>query len=192
MVSIKTRLKIQNLRSKGYSYREICEEVGDNVPKSTLSYICKNILMPDDYYAKQRKINLLNLEFARRKAFETNTKKYQMRLRAINQNAKNVFINKSKINLDKINLAILYKAEGSKYASYRGLSLGSSDPSILRMYIRLLQTCYSKKIDDFRARIQYRADQDILKLREYWSEQLGINPDAFYKSTPDMRSIGKN
>lgn len=86
---------------------------------------------------------------------------------------------------------MLYLGEGAKLKSHRGLMLGSSDPRIIRLHIKLLAACYRIAREKLKCRISYRADQDLNTLQKYWSEITGIPLETFYKSKPDPRTIGK-
>lgn len=88
-------------------------------------------------------------------------------------------------------LAFLYLGEGGKWASHRGLYLGSSDPIILQWYIKLLNKCYGLTRNQFKASICYRADQNLEELKKYWSKVISIPLKNFYNSKPDPGTIGK-
>ncbi|MDO8582220.1 MAG: hypothetical protein Q7S16_05105, partial [bacterium] len=91
----------------------------------------------------------------------------------------------------KLALAFLYLGEGSKWRSHSGAMLGSSDPDIIRLYIRLLGLCYGIQSNRLKCRVSYRTDQDINYLQKYWSEVSGIPLVNFYKTKPDPRTKGK-
>lgn len=184
--------KIRQLRKQGLTYREICEQVG-SVPKSTLTYICSGIELPSTYHDKLRNINREHLINVRQKALETNRNKVEAREYEAQARAARVVKHITADSIDnlKIALAMLYIGEGAKRASWRGLSLGSSSALILQTYIVLLEKCYGKKRGDMKARVQYRADQDITTLTAYWSKELGFSAEQFYKTAPDMRTVGK-
>lgn len=185
------RTQIKELRAKGMTYSEICQVIGREIPKATLSYICKDVVLPPEYARRHALIVQENAQRARIKAAKTNALKLQARFERINQQAFVVVSTDSIENYEKICLATLYIAEGSKYKSYRGLALGSSDPDILRLYMSLLMRCYGKKMDNFRARIQHRSDQDSNLLKQYWSKQLNLPETSFYLSYADKRTLGK-
>ena len=94
-------------------------------------------------------------------------------------------------DVQKIMLAMLYLGEGSKWRSHSGLMLGSSDPSIIKLYVGLLGVCYGIEVDRLKCRVSYRADQDIRALEHYWAKIIGIPLKNFYKTKPDPRTIGK-
>lgn len=191
MIETRLRNNIRMLRRQGMTYRQICESIGVEISKGTLSYICRDIVMTSEYYAKVRINNLAHLNSARKRALSVNSNKLAQRMQIITARAQKVINGLSSKDHAKIHLAMLYKAEGSKYKSYRGLAMGSSEPSILRIYMRLLEECYGKKRQDFKARVQSRADQDIVKNEDYWRGKLGMRGNMFYKTTPDKRTIGK-
>ena len=156
-----------------------------------MSYICKDVILPVEYTTRYKSILQANAAQARKKALIANATILKRRYDRIQQNATNVVASMTNIDNGKKCLATLYIAEGSKYKSYRGLAMGSSDPDILRLYMGLLMHCYGKGIGDFRARIQHREDQDSAELCQYWSAQLSIPPESFYLSYADKRTAGK-
>lgn len=191
MIDLPIRDEIKRLRSLGMMYSEICDEIGRLIPKGTLSYICKDVKLPEEYFVRHKQSLQENLKVAREKALVANTEKLRLRFEKIHEEASRVVTRRSENDYEKIALAMLYLGEGSKYRSYRGLSLGSSDPGILRTYIALLERCYYKKRTDFRVRIQCRDDQNQRKLEVYWTKELGISLDALYPTYSDKRTVGK-
>ena len=71
-----------------------------------------------------------HLVYAREKAAVTNKLKQLHRLEEIKKKAAKVVAGEDLLADIKIQLAILYKGEGSKHGSYSGLALGSSEPAI--------------------------------------------------------------
>lgn len=94
-------------------------------------------------------------------------------------------------DLLKMLLAMLYLGEGAKWQSARGLTLGSSDPNIVRIYLHLLKKCFYILPNQLHCRISYRADQNIEELKKYWSRITEIPLGNFYKTKPDPRTVGK-
>ncbi len=86
---------------------------------------------------------------------------------------------------------MLYWGEGSKWQSYRGLSMGSSDIVMIQTYIGLLERCYGLRRADMKCRLILRADQNARALEDAWGEALGIINSNFYKTYVDKRTIGK-
>ena len=105
---------------------------------------------------------------------------------------KNLFLLESlDKNTQKLLLAILYLGEGAKSKSTGFLSLASSNPRIIRLYLTLLSSCFTIDKRKFRARIQCRADQNIEELVSYWQEIINLAVDQFYPTYTDKRTIGK-
>jgi len=182
--------KVKHLRSEGLTYTEINKEIGKNVSKSTLNYWCQGVKLPEFYSQKVININSENLNKARKKALITNRKIQQERIdRILKYNYKiKEYINSS---TSKIMLSMLYLGEGAKYSSTRYLKFGSSSTYIIKLYLKLLNNCYTLNKDKFRANILCRADQNINKLENYWQNITNIDSKLFYKSRIDKRTIGK-
>jgi hypothetical protein len=192
MTATDIKIKAQALRARGYTFTEIKKFLGVNIPQSTLSYWCKNVKLPLFYYEKIKKINEIS-RIKGQKALKISRDKKQTRFFSDVKKQNKRLLTKFKKDKDikKIALAILYLGEGSKWKSHRGLMLGSSDPGITKLYIRLLKDIYSIPKDSLRGRILYRADQNIKELTRFWSKITGLKNEYFYKTKPDSRTIGK-
>lgn len=75
----------------------------------------------------------------------------------------------------------LYWAEGYKKDSQVGL--GSSDPEMMKLYVKWLKECFGYKIDDLLFRVTFNIDhkyreEDIIN---FWAKQFDMNPDKFQK-----------
>jgi hypothetical protein len=182
--------KAVSLRKSGLTYTEICQKLGYQVPKGTMSYWCKNIELAPELKEKLRRENLKHLDRVRAKALGSNRLKRAEYLEGLRRDNLHLV---EKIDRDtaKVALAMLYLGEGSKWKSHSGLQLGNSDPKLIRLYINLLDMCYDISRSKLRARISYRADQDIEELQRYWSSETGLESSQFYNTTPDKRTIGK-
>lgn len=182
--------KAKNLRKKGKTYQEIQGELCLKLPKSTLSYWCKDISLPNGYGDRIDAYNKFNLEKAREIAYAIHREKRNEYLKSvINRNKHLEFILRNK-DVAKITLAILYLGEGSK--GQRGsLMFGNSDPLIISLFVRLLRFCYNIDEHKFRCTLQCRADQDIKKLESFWAEVTKIPLSQFYKARVDPRTINK-
>lgn len=189
----KTKLKEKaiKLRAEGKTFLEIQKRLQITIPKSTLSYWCKSVPLPFEYSNRIKLLNIANSEKGRRVALEVNKIKRKQYLDNLVERNKYLSSLLSNQNIAKIALAMLYLGEGGKWKSHRGLLLGSSDPDIIKIYIKLLQKCYNIPLKKMRARILYRADQDINFLTAFWSRITGIPRYDFYKTKPDPRTIGK-
>lgn len=185
------KFKVRKLRGTGKTYSEIREELKIKTPKSTLSGWCAGVKLPASYKEKVQKINKNNFSVVQKLGAEARLIKMTKLLEEIEiKNKPLIPFLKNKDVLRAV-LAMLHLGEGAKWKSHRGLMLGSSDPDIIRLYIRLLKICYGKKNEDMRCRVSYRADQDIDELEAYWSRITNISRDNFYKTKSDPRTIGK-
>ncbi len=181
---------VRTLRRRGNTYNEILQKINGSVSKSTLSLWCRSVPVPLWYAAKVEKLNKASLKRARersRVAKEKYLSDLSKELRECNKQFKMVCSNK---DMMKTALAMLYLGEGAKWRTHRGLMLGSSDPRIVLLYIRLLQMCYGIATKDLKCRVCYRADQNIRDLEHYWSQVTKVPMENFYKTKPDARTLG--
>lgn len=185
-----TRQKIVNLRLRGFTYPEICSLLKINVPKGSMSYICRNIVLGEQAVARLSKLTRDSLELKRQKAMIKNKLILEERVDRQRLKALDVLAHID-INSAKVALAFLYWGEGSKRHSYRGLSLGNSDPHVIKTYMSLLNKYYSVPMTLFRARILCRADQDAEELKNYWSKTINLPLSQFYLGYTDKRTEGK-
>ncbi|MFH1404822.1 MAG: hypothetical protein ABIH21_01835 [Patescibacteria group bacterium] len=91
----------------------------------------------------------------------------------------------------QIQLAMLYFGEGTKNRKRGCLTIGNSDPQLIKHFLHLLRTCYMLDESKFRCTVQCRADQNSDLLTIFWSEQTNIPLTQFYKTQVDKRTIGK-
>lgn len=183
--------RARTLRSRGKTYSEIMVELKIKTPKSTMSAWCQGVSLPKWYKDKIEELNYKNFTKAQQMAWASNRIKRERFLRALILNNNHLIKKVYDKDILKIILSILHLGEGSKWKSHSGLLLGSSDPDIIKLYIRLLFLCYGIKSNQLKCRISYRADQDIQKLQKYWSRMSTIPLRNFYKTIPDPRTVGK-
>ena len=179
------------MRRQGKTYGEIRLAVNRQIPKSTLSNWCKNVILPNEYNERLKKIIAKNSEKSRAYALVINKIRREKYLQSIIEKEKRLAIKLRDKDVAKIALSMLYLGEGAKWKGHSGLFLGSSDPDIILLYILLLAKCHGIKSNQLRCRIGYRADQNIRKLERYWSHVTKIPIRNFYKTKPDPRTKGK-
>ncbi len=186
----KLKQKAINLRLKGKTYSEINKILRKNIPKSTLSEWFKKLT----FSADQKKLledNIADkLKIAQLKAWKINKQRRRQYLN--NLKVKNLPLLKY-LNTDvqKLLLSILYLSEGAKTKSTQSLSLGSSNPEIIKLFLYLLKQNFHIDSSKFRARIQCRADQNKVALEDYWYKFTKIPKKQFYSTYIDKRTIGK-
>lgn len=175
------------MRKKGTSIRDIGTRL--KIPKSTLSGWLKHVKL------SKRSKKILN-------------KKWKQKLIA-NRKLAVVWHNAQKLNrlkhaeseaqdvLEKIDcqnpilldlaLAILYMGEGFKNDT---TGMGNSDPIILKFFIAILNKNFNIPINKFRCELHIRADQNPIKIKQWWSKELGIPLSSFLSVSIDKRTIG--
>lgn len=191
--SLELVAKIKELRSKGNTYGEIVSQLDIKIPKSSLSWIVRNTPLPVSYQKRIDKLNLTNLNYARRVAHEMCAiKREKLFARIKNVNLPIAQKIKDK-DTAKIALAMLCLGEASKYNSKTRspFCLGSSDPRIIILFLNLLNKCFEINQDNIRATIQCRADQNLDDLKKYWLNVTGLPEKLFYKPLIDPRTVGK-
>jgi hypothetical protein len=181
--------KIKLLRANGRSYTEIQEQVGLQIPKSSLSYICRDIVMPSEYTEGLRLARLQRLVGARKLALLKNKEILATRINNLSLQAEKNIHGANREYF--IPLAMLYWAEGGKWPNRSGLYLASSDPVMLKAYIFLINKCFGIDVSKLHARVQIRCDQSEVECIEYWSKELGINESRFYPAYRDKRTLNK-
>lgn len=188
--NISLRTKAISLRKRGKTYGEINNILHKFVPKSTLSYWCKNIILSSSQQENIKKHILKNIIAGQKIAVSVNKQKREKYLQSVEDRIKhleNVIKNK---DVAKIALSMIYLGEGAK--NHRAaLMIGNSDPAIISLFLRLLRYCYNIDEVKFRCTVQCRADQNIKELERFWSKVTKISPKQFYKARIDPRTVGK-
>lgn len=184
-----TQKKAIKLRYKGKSYSDIGHILG--VSKSTLSYWLGNLELTNNQKRKIEQNVIKKLIVAREKSIISYQKRkidYFTKIENRNKYLINILNNNK--DAAKLVLSVLHLGEGSK--NRRGsMQMGNSDPGIIKLFLRLMKTCYDIDKFKFRCTILCRADQDIKKLENFWIHTTGINKKQFYKTRIDPRTIGK-
>lgn len=179
------------MRRQGKTYGEICKLVDRKIPRSTLTYWCKGIILNKAKQSRIVALRRMNLEGARAKALIAHKQKRKHYLQLIESRNEHLARLLTDKNVSKLLLAMLYLGEGAKWKSHRGLQLGSSNPEIITLYINLLERCYSVSRKQLKAVVYYRIDQNLQSLITFWSQRTGVPKSNFYKSKPDARTKGK-
>ncbi len=178
------------LRKQGKTYSEISKLI-PKVSKSTLSYWLRGLEL--SFKEKERLTQNVNKKLikARTESILVQKKKrakYFQNISNENKDFVNMLSNDKRVA--KLVLAALYLGEGSK--SMRGcLRLGNSDPGIIRLFLKLLRSCYAIDESKFRVTVLCRADQDTKALANFWARTSDIKKGQFYKTRIDPRTMGK-
>lgn len=181
--------KARKLRVQGKSYLEISEILGENIPKSTMAYWFKDLILPKQIQTKLKNENLIRLLMGRaisRRNHVVRRSKYFEEIKKENAHLSHLLADK---DVAKIALSMLFLAEGSKRGGL--IVFGNSSPYIISLFLHLLRTCYKLDEEKFRCTVQCRADQNIYQLEAFWSNITGIPRNKFSKAQIDKRTIGK-
>lgn len=153
-------LKIQDLRSKGYSIPEISQ--GLDMPKTTVFKYVQNIAILPQFIKEweikrggSKKRQLIKEE----KAF-FEAKKLIGKLS-----------NKEKI----LFISALYWAEGNK----KDFMLSNTDPDLIGVFINVLREVFDIEDDRFRISIRIYEDMNKQKCLNFWSKVVGIPKKSF-------------
>lgn len=185
-------LEIRRLRSLGKTYGEIVQQIKIKVPKSTLSDLVQGVILPQKYEEKISKLNTINLNRGRKRAWIINEIKRKEFLDGLTKKNQPIAKQIKDKDIAKIALAMLCLGEAAKYSTGGGrFSLGNSDPKIIVILLELVKKCFNFDINKIRATVQCRADQDADKLKQYWRKITGIPENLFYKPLIDPRTKGK-
>ncbi|MEK7156875.1 MAG: hypothetical protein AAB790_03680 [Patescibacteria group bacterium] len=185
------REKVVTLRLRGKTYGEIQKFLKIRLPKSTISYWCKDVSLSGRQKAKIESISKIQLARGRILALENKNRRAREREIEFKKRNKTLYhLYKTNSDSRKLALTFLYLAEGSKSA--RGsLMFGNSDPEIIRVFMRLLRSAFKLDEKKFRVTVQCRADQDSESLKSFWSDVTGVPSAQFYKTQVDKRTLGK-
>jgi len=182
--------KVISLRKKGKTYSEIKKIIGKDIPKSTLSFWCNGIKLPEYYEIRISDIKKKNLAYAQLMASKSKQKSRENYFSKIEKDNKNLTVFLKNEKVAKLLLATLYLAEGGKKTK-GSVMFGNSDPGIIKLFLNLLHFVYPVDDSKFRCTVQCRADQDINKLEIFWQKITNVPVNQFYKTRIDSRSIGK-
>jgi len=168
----------RTLRRKGNSIKSIAKDL--EVSQGSVSLWCRDIVLTkeqikilednskDPFYGKrlQNSLKQQNIRFEK-----------TMRLK--NEGIEEVGII-TKRELLLVGIA-LYWAEGFKKDSQVGL--GSSDPNMMRFYVKWLKECFDFSTDDllFRVTVNESHEYRISEIVNYWADVFGIDVSNFQK-----------
>lgn len=190
---MKTTIKqnVQKFRKEGKTFSEIQRDLKIKVPKSTLSGWCKGLVLPKEYSLKIINLNKQNLNKARKLAWKMNKERRELYVSSVKKNLAPLAELMKDKNISKLFLTALYLGEGRKGSKNRQLTLGNSDPRIIKVFLKLLKNLYSFDLSKVRCTVQARADQNLKYLENYWMEVTKIPKEQFYKTRVDLRTLGK-
>ena len=185
------RGQARTLRQQGYTYTEICAELGRAIPQATLAYWFKDIHLTPQQDARIRAKIAASAAQGRLlacKAWANKIARWREQIEARVQ----PFGRLASIDpvIAKLVCGIMYSCEGGKYPSSRQVMFGNTEPRMVRAFVTLLRRCYHIDERKWRVRVMHRWDQDGLALAHYWSTITQIPLAQFYRSYADKRTKG--
>jgi hypothetical protein len=176
------------LRKQGKSLPYVHTTLG--IPKSTLSYWFKNITLTDKQKCKLRKNWQDALKNGRTKAVRWHNEQKALRVQLAEQEGLTLLrkVDTKNVHITELALALLYLGEGTKAKGETGM--GSSDPLILKFFISCLRKIYHVPEDRIKCELHLRSDQDPEKMLIFWSHELQVAKENFYKPYLDIRTKG--
>jgi len=176
------------MRKRGVSIRYIEKELG--IPRSTLSGWFSDIQLTKRQAELLKKNQVLALQDSRSKAIAWHNKQKELRLERAEHEAKQTIdlINIYDKSLFLLCVSMLYLGEGTK-SNWRA-SIGSSDPLILKIFIKALQDIFGIGTEKIRCDLNLRCDQNSQKAKQYWAEMLALPQECFKSVSFDSRTLG--
>lgn len=166
---------VEKMRSRGASYSLITAKYG--IAKSTLSYWLSR------KYATifDREKQLEHLKRARVLSNIALEKRGVEERKFISGQIKKEIdkININDIGLQKMALAMLYWAEGSKHRRVSGLIFTNTDPAMISMYSKLLVNTYKIDKSRFTISLHLHYYHKIKETRQFWQNILQIASEQF-------------
>lgn len=183
------KIKAMELRKQGSSIGSIEARLG--IPRSTLSYWFKDVKLSARQKEKLHENWKNALVKARTEAVKWHNQQKANRLKIAKAEALKSIkkIDTHDKHVLELALAVLYLAEGSK--KNVETALGSSDPNTLRFFLRGLEKVFEHDVNTVRCELYLRSDQDVEKIKRFWSKELSLPISNFKQVNIDRRSVGK-
>lgn len=178
MAKSEQKIEARRLRLSGRSIKSIAKEV--DVSAASVSSWCRDLVLTEDQIQELSK-NARDPYYGGRKDRILRQQKDRIeKTEKLFEKGKN---NIGRLNTREIMLVgtALYWAEGYKKDNQAGL--GSSDPMMMKLYIKWLVDCFGYSVDDllFRVTVNESHRYRIDKIVGYWSDFLGVDAGRFQK-----------
>ncbi|HZQ08456.1 MAG TPA: hypothetical protein VFD70_17875 [Anaerolineae bacterium] len=180
------RERARELRRAGWTYPEIIEKLGGDIPQPTLQgWVC-DIELTTEQRARIKQKELEGSAKGRPFGALWNRLQKQKRLQEAKDqalpHAKRLAQDREALQLMA---AALYIGEGAK--SPGQFSFCNSDPEVIRGWVKLLRKSFDIDESKFRCQINISEGMDEDSLRRFWSKVTGIPLSQFIKGTVDRR-----
>jgi hypothetical protein len=177
------KTKALELRTNGYSFREISERL--EISKSTASLWTRHVKL--NISARDRILSLSDI--GRERAVKTKKMKRELIWKDIANKCS--VLNDFRcygINDYKVFIALLYWAEGEK--TKRKFAFINSDPDMIKLYLFLLRQSFLIDERLFSIRLYLHEYHDKEKMLSFWSNTTGVCKNQF--SVYNKAHTGKN
>lgn len=165
-----------DMRKRGFSYSEIGNRI--HVPKSTLSYWVKDIKLTPEQI---KKLNDKRIETAKANALKKISKTAKLVEEIKNSSLQDVKeISKKELWLIGV---VLYWKNGNKSDLKKGVHFSSSDPSMIKLFLRWLREVGRIKNEEIKFDIFVKGNKGkaVDGVVEYWSKVTKFPKDYFSK-----------
>lgn len=189
---LEDKLKAQELRRGGYSYKEIREKVV--VSKGTLSLWCRDIELTEDHKQRLMGNKLHGQKKGSLVAAENKRRARIVRIETINKQSLED-LGEMTIR-DKMLLGIaLYAGEGYKKDGRFGFA--NADPALISFMMDWIRTFFEIPEDKLRGALWLHEGLDAQRAEKFWSSLTGIPLNQFHKTyvakvKADSKKIRKN
>lgn len=170
-----TKDNVISLRSQGYSFTEIAENL--HLPRGTVYSWAHTIVLDQDAQIRIAKLR----QDGREKTKKWFRNKNEIKQQEIKSEA-SAALSQVKLTTPQIQLltSLLFWAEGSK--SLANISFMNSDPVMISVFLKLLRTGFPLNESKFRVLLHLHEYHDEPKMISYWSTITGIPTSQFTKT----------
>lgn len=178
MAKSEKKLRARELRREGQSIKSIARELG--VSQGSVSLWCRDIVLTSEQLQTLER-NSKDPNYGKR--LQNSLKQQHIRAERTERLKRDGIDEVDKLSKRELLLVgiALYWAEGYKKDSQAGL--GSSDPKMMQLYVRWLQTCFGYSLSDlmFRVTVNESHEYRIGEIVNFWAKLFGIDEANFQK-----------
>lgn len=178
MAKPKLRLQAREMRQSGLSIKHIAKTLG--IAQSSTSLWCRDIKLSEEQISCLQK-NARDPYYGKR--LQNVLRQQQIRIEKTDRLREEGIQQIGLLNSRELFLVgtALYWAEGFKKDNQAGLC--SSDPKMMKFYVKWLQKCFGYKINDLLFRITLNANHEyrVTEITNYWAKLFNISENNFQK-----------
>lgn len=179
MAKSEKKLLAREMRRLGKSIKEIARFLV--VSQGSVSIWCRDIVLTSDQLAVLEH-NSKDPQYGKR--LQNSLKQQGMRIEKTSKLMKEGMNEVGRLSRRELLLVgiALYWAEGYKKDSQVGL--GSSDPKMMKLYVKWLKVCFGYSVDDlmFCVTVNESHEYRIVEIIDYWAKLFDVDKSIFQKS----------